>query len=120
MSEDLEWSHRARAAGFGLIYAPKATVKHPARRNWAELVSKWKRLNAETLALFLPRRGGRALWILRSFLLPLSAVAHTPKVLASADLTSWPQRLGALQVLYRLRVWRMVDALRLAVVTKKS
>ncbi len=120
MSEDLEWSHRARAAGFGLIYAPKATVKHPARRTWAELAGKWKRLNSETLALFLPRRGGRALWVLRSLLLPLSAVFHTPKVIASPNLTSWTQRLGALQVLYRLRLWRMVDALRLAVVTKAS
>jgi GT2 family glycosyltransferase len=113
MSEDLEWSHRARDAGLRLVYAERAVVAHPARASWEELVRKWKRLNAETFTLHEGRRAHRLRWILRNSLLPASALAHTPKVLASPALTSWRQRWDALTVLYRLRCWRLVDAIGL-------
>lgn len=115
LSEDLEWSHRARAAGYRLIFAGKAVVSHPARRSWDELVGKWKRINAETFALNAGRRGHRLRWLLRSGMLPVSALVHTPKVLAAPGLTSWSQRWGALSVLYRLRMWRLMDAVGLLV-----
>ena len=111
--EDLEWSHRARAAGFRLVYAPLAVVGHPARRTWSELVGKWKRLNAEAFGLSAAQPGGSLRWLLRSLLLPVSAVVHTPRVIASPALTSWSQRYAALSVLYRLRLWRLADALSL-------
>ncbi|TAJ70613.1 MAG: glycosyltransferase [Phenylobacterium sp.] len=113
MSEDLEWCQRAGAAGYRIVYEPLAVVGHPARRTWEELRAKWRRLSAETFALTADRPMGSLRWFLRSLLLPVSAVAHTPKVLASPALTSWPQRLGALGVLYRLRFWRLGDALGL-------
>lgn len=113
MSEDLEWCQRAGAAGYRLIYEPLAVVGHPARRTWDELRNKWRRLSAETFALTADRPMGSLRWLLRSLLLPVSALAHTPKVLSSPALTSWPQRLGALTVLYRLRFWRLGDAIGL-------
>lgn len=113
VSEDLEWSHRARDAGFRLGYAAKAVVGHPARVSWAELIGKWRRLNAETFGLFAAKPSGRLKWTLRSALLPLSALAHTPKVLLSGALPDWRSRVGALMVLYRLRFWRCGDAFRL-------
>lgn len=119
LSEDLEWSQRARAAGYRLTFAPEAVVSHPARRTWDELIGKWKRLNAETFALHAGRKGHRIRWLLRSSLLPISAVAHTPKVLAAPALTSWRQRWDALSVLYRLRMWRLFDALGLLVAAQK-
>lgn len=113
VSEDLEWSQRAAAAGYRIGYAPEAAVGHPARRTWPELVGKWRRLNLETFGLYAPHPGGRLRWLARSCLLPLSALAHTPKVLASGELSSLSERLAALGVLYRLRLWRMADAFRL-------
>lgn len=113
LSEDLDWSHRARAAGGRLVYAESAVVAHPARASWEELIRKWKRLNAETFALHAGRRGHKLRWILRSCLLPASALAHTPKVLTSPALSSWRQRRDALSVLYRLRFWRLIDAIGL-------
>jgi glycosyltransferase involved in cell wall biosynthesis len=113
ISEDLDWSHRARDAGYRLGYAPAATVGHPARASWAELRAKWRRLNAETLGLQSQSFAGRAKWVLRSVLLPASAVAHTPKVMLSPRLHGWAERLGALTVLYRIRLWRSFDAIRL-------
>jgi GT2 family glycosyltransferase len=113
VSEDVEWSRRAIAAGFRLGYAPSAIVGHPARRNWAELQRKWRRVNAESYQLYAERSGGRLRWLLRSLALPASAVAHSPRVLVSKELTSIGQRLSALATLYRLRLWRFGDALRL-------
>jgi GT2 family glycosyltransferase len=113
VSEDVEWCARALGAGLRLVYAPDAGVAHPARRTWTELVAKWRRINHETYGLHLVRPGGRILWALRALALPLSAVVHTPKVLLSPRLPRLGDRLGALRVLYRVRWWRMVDALRL-------
>jgi len=113
VSEDLDWSHRARAAGFHIGYAAEAVVGHPARRTWPELLAKWRRLTAETLELYRARPGGRLLWLVRSLFLPFSAVMHTPRVLTSSRLPGASERLAALGALYRLRIWRCGEALRL-------
>jgi GT2 family glycosyltransferase len=110
ISEDYEWSKRAQSRGFKLGYAPKAIVGHPARPNWDELKRKWRRLNIETYGLSAGLRGRRLRWLLRSLLLPLSAVAHTPKVLTSPGLHTVGQRFGALRVLYAIRFWRVLDS----------
>ncbi|MDQ2860528.1 MAG: glycosyltransferase [Pseudomonadota bacterium] len=112
VSEDVEWSRRARAAGYRLGYAPTAVVGHPARRTWRELLDKWRRVNRETFALYASRERGRARWLLRSLVLPISAVVHAPRVLFSPELDRPSQRLAALGVLFRLRFWRLADALR--------
>lgn len=113
VSEDVEWSFRARGMGLRLGYAPRAVVGHPARRTWQELWAKWRRVNAETYRLYRERPAGRLIWMLRSFALPLSAIVHTPKVFASDQLVGPSQRLGAVGTLFKLRLWRLVDALRL-------
>jgi glycosyltransferase involved in cell wall biosynthesis len=113
VSEDFEWSRRAQAAGFSLGYAPLATVGHPARRTWAELLAKWRRINAETFALAAGRPAWRLRWFLRTLLLPASAVVHSAKVMASPELASASQRLGAIGVLFRIRLWRFEDSFRL-------
>ena len=114
VSEDVEWSHRARAAGFRLGYARQAVVGHPARRTWADLRAKWRRTNRESHALYRQRPAGGLLWILRSLALPASALAHTPRVLFSRELDGLGQKAAALGVLWRLRFWRAADALGLA------
>lgn len=119
VSEDRDWSLRASAAGYRLAFAPEAVVSHPARRSWDELIGKWKRLNAEAFALQAGRKGHRLRWLLKCSLLPISALVHTPKVLAAPALSSWRQRWDALSVLYRLRMWRLFDALGLLAAAQK-
>lgn len=113
VSEDFEWCHRATGAGYRLGYAASAIVGHPARKTWSELLAKWKRMNVETYGLYGDRWWGRARWLLRSLLLPLSAIAHTPRVIMSRKLSGVGQKADALKVLYRLRFWRCFDSLRL-------
>jgi GT2 family glycosyltransferase len=113
VSEDTEWCERARVAGYRIGYAPAAVVGHPARRTWDELLAKWRRLNVESFNLFAHRPGGRLRWLVKSCALPLSALAHTPRVLTSRKLVSLDQRLAALAALYRLRFWRCGESVRL-------
>jgi GT2 family glycosyltransferase len=107
VSEDVEWSRRAVAAGYRLGYVPDSIVAHPARRTWGELVAKWRRLNVETFLLHLKSGKSRLRWLLRCAALPASAVVHTPKVLFARQLSSLRERLLALSVLYRIRFWRL-------------
>ncbi len=118
VSEDMEWSHRARDLGYRIGYAEAAVVGHPARRTWLELQRKWRRLDAEMYEFHVQAPGGRLRRLLHSFGLPVSAVAHSPRVLTSQALTSPGQRAAALAMLYRLRFWRFADTLRLALTHK--
>jgi glycosyltransferase involved in cell wall biosynthesis len=113
VSEDVEWSHRATGAGFRLGYVPGAVVGHPARRTWGELAAKWRRVNLETYLLHRKNGRGRVSWLVRCLLLPLSAVVHTPKVLGARQLPQLRDRLSALAMLYRMRVWRLGHTLSL-------
>lgn len=113
VSEDFEWSRRAQARGFRLGYAPLAVVGHPARRSWAELLAKWRRINVETFGLSVQGPASRLRWLVKALLMPASAVVHTMKVLTSRELNSWRERLGAVVVLFRLRFWRLGDSVRL-------
>ena len=115
VSEDIEWSYRARAMGFRLGYAPLAIVGHPARHTWEELRDKWRRVNGERYLLAKERRGGGVKWILQSLALPFSAIAHTPRIFLSDQLSSVRQRLLALRMLFQIRFWRLKDALGLVV-----
>jgi hypothetical protein len=118
VSEDMEWCLRAGAAGYRIGYGEAAVVGHPARRTWGELKTKWRRLDAEMHGFHVQQPGGRAKRLLHSLALPASAVAHSPRVLTSRRLSSPSQRLAALGMLYRLRLWRFGHALGLALGAK--
>ena len=120
VSEDYDWSHRATDLGYRLGYCAAAAAGHPARRTWEELTGKWRRVNAETFALFSDAGQTRTRWFLRTLLLPASAVAHTPKALSSPALNSMDQRVGAIFTLFRLRLWRFRDSLRLLMTAREG
>ena len=87
----------------------------PARKSWSELWRKWRRMNDEGWGLAKDRRNGRIIWLLRTLALPASALVHSPRVLLSPELDTLGQKLAALGILYRLRVTRAADALRVMV-----
>ena len=114
VSEDVEWCHRAIDRGFTLAYAPEAVVAHPARPDWRALKGKWRRINAERYALATQAPGalrGKLRWAAQQVALPLSIVAHAPRVLRSPALPNHAARLRALGTLARLRLWRTLDGL---------
>ncbi|MEO7542748.1 MAG: glycosyltransferase [Novosphingobium sp.] len=113
ISEDFEWCRRAVAQGFSLVYEPSAVVSHPARADWLQLKRKWTRMNAETYAMTGKGKAGQLRWVARNLSMPFSILAHVPKVVASPELPDARARVRALGTLARLRLWRMVDGLRL-------
>lgn len=113
VSEDLEWCLRARDRGYRIGYAARAVVGHPARPDWQSLIVKWRRINAESYGLVSGSVRGRIGWLARSWALPVSILAHAPRVLASDSLSGAGERASALVTLVRLRLWRFVDAHRL-------
>lgn len=106
LSEDIEWSHRARAKGFLLGHVPEALVLHPARHNWRELRDRWSRMLEEQFALACERRLGRSKWALAAILMPVSIVPHILRPMRSRRLFRLKDRIGAALVLTRLRIWR--------------
>jgi GT2 family glycosyltransferase len=112
ISEDVDWCWRARDAGFPVAYAPEARVGHPARRDWSELVRKWRRLTREGYALHREKAGSLPSWLLRSWAVPLSALAHLPRVMRSPKLSRPVDRMRAAGILLAIRAYRFVDAHR--------
>lgn len=113
VSEDIEWCERAQAKGFSLGYAEKSVVLHPARHDWTELKSKWRRLTRETYLLARERRVSRLRWLGRAWLVLISIVPHAWVIVASNSLPNAEDRLRATVILIRIRTFRWLEAHRL-------
>lgn len=111
VSEDLDWCHRATANGFRLRAAPDLRVGHPSRQDWKALRKKWLRLTEEGFKL----EPSRARWALKALAMPVSALAHLPKVVTSPRLSGAGERMQGAAALFRLRLCRMVWMLRQAI-----
>ena len=113
VAEDVDWGRRAVAAGYRWAYADDVVVSHPARRDWTELVQKWRKSSREAFATLSERPNGRMRWFLRSFVVLLSPFGHWVEIARSKKLDNVGQRLGAIAVLFRIRLWRFQEAQRL-------
>lgn len=117
VSEDSDWSYRATAKGYRLIYADDLQVSHPSRSDWTALHRKWLRLTQESFALMQSHRpgmSGRLRWALKALAMPISAFVHLPKLLFSPKLGGIGERLRGAGTLFRLRGQRMIWMLRQA------
>lgn len=113
--EDMEWCHRASAAGYRIGYSARARTGHPARRTWSELVHKSKRLNEESFRLMATTSRGRFKWLIKALAMPLSAFADSTRPLTTSKLSKGRDRLAALIMLHRQRLWRGADYIRLLI-----
>ena len=102
-SEDLDWCHRAVEKGARLRFEPSLSVQHPTRQDWAALRKKWVRTTREA---YVTQKDRKLSWVLRALLMPLSAIAHAPRILFSPKLAGWRERVRGLATLFRLRLAR--------------
>ncbi|SLN76011.1 glycosyltransferase family 2 protein [Ruegeria meonggei] len=114
VSEDREWTMRAVAHGYELIYEDRLRVSHPSRQDWNALRTKWHRTTREGFQLNGTSPARRLKWAIRALAMPASAVVHIPKVLNSGKLATAGERMRAIATLIRLRCLRMVWMLRQA------
>jgi GT2 family glycosyltransferase len=114
LSEDLDWCRRATAKGYKLVYDEGLRVGHPSRQDWTALSRKWRRLTEEGFGVNGSAPLERLKWAGKALLMPLSILAHIPKVLRHPDLRDNRERVRALLTLARLRLARMGWMLRQA------
>ncbi len=104
---DADFCRRAGRRGHPIAFVPGATVEHPARSSWAEVVAKARRVKGGQVASGTGWR--RARWLLRSLVPPLREVAI---YLRSRHPWSWRLRAGAVRLLLWtvevVEVWRLV------------
>jgi GT2 family glycosyltransferase len=112
VSEDVDWGHRAAALGFRMRYVADAVVSHPARREWSDLIRKWRRMTRQAYALAREQPYGRLRWFGRSWLILLSPLVHFIFVLQCREIVTFDQRLKAIGALFRLRAWRFFECNR--------
>ncbi len=112
VSEDVDWCHRARDAGFPVAYAPAVRIAHPARTTLAELRRKWQRLTSEAFLLMREKPYGRLRWLVRTLIVGISPLFHIPKVLASPALHTNRDRANAIKALFAIRWFRCFHALK--------
>lgn len=115
VSEDSDWSYRATAKGYRLIYEDGLRVSHPSRADWTALRTKWRRLTQESYALqqsARPGLAGRLRWGIKAIAMPASTLVHMPRLLFSPKLDTMGERLRGVGTLVRLRLVRMAWMLR--------
>lgn len=113
VAEDKEWSQRAARGGYTLAYDDDFVVSHPSRQDWPALRHKWQRMTSEGFLLLGGGRGGRLKWALKALAMPLSVLAHGPRIVAHRGL-SLREKGAALATLLRIRLARMGWMLRQA------
>lgn len=116
VAEDMDWSARARAAGFRLAYEKRAVVSHLARPTWGDLLARWRRVLAEHYRLARERRFGRIRWAAKTLAMPLSVAPHLLRVARSERLQPHA-RAKAAAVLLAHRLWRTGHMARLLFLT---
>ena len=114
ISEDRDWSFRATAKGYRLVYEDGLRVGHPSRQDWPALKSKWRRITQEMFSQTGGSTRARLKWALKGLAMPLSIIAHLPKILTSPKVSDFQDRKRAVATLVRLRLLRMVWMLRQA------
>ncbi len=119
VSEDVDWSARARAKGHRIVFAPELRALHPTRPDWPALRRKWLRLTGEMFLHRAQRPLARPAWALRALLVLGSPVRDVPRILLHPDLDGPGERLRGVATLLRLRalrtVWMLRQALGLAI-----
>ncbi len=106
VSEDVDWSRRATEAGLTLDVSPDLKIAHPSRQDWAALRKKWLRLTSEGFLTDAQSAMGRAKWAIKALLMPVSAIAHVPRILRHPGMSAGEKGRG-LATLLRLRLARM-------------
>lgn len=107
LSEDLDWCRRATARGYRLAYEDSLRVGHPSRGDWPALCRKWRRLTEESFGVNGATPGRRLAWAARAALMPVSILAHLPRLLRHPALRDGGERRRGAATLARLRLARM-------------
>lgn len=103
VAEDVDWGHRAHAAGLPITFAPAMRVTHPARPRLQDLLAKWQRHVAHAWATHVAGHRPAWRWLLPMALMLPSVLVDGARLIVLAPIGTLRQRLGAVGVLAMLR-----------------
>lgn len=104
---DADLCRRAGAAGYRVVYQPHARVAHPARKTWAEISTKTRRIKGGQVSA--GSSGRRLIWVLRTAVPPVRAAWHFFRARQHPLL----HRLVAILVLGRVWMVELTETIRL-------
>lgn len=116
IAEDRDWGQRATKLGHATYYVDQMIVYHPARQNFRELQIKWDRHIAHDYELHGAANGmgGKLRWLARAGAVAVSPGPEIWRILRSKRVTGLSERLKALWILIRIRLYRARIMLGLA------
>lgn len=106
IAEDADWGKRAAALGHAAVYAPAMIVYHPARADYVQIDSKWRRHIAHDRAKLAPSAVATLKWEAWRWFLLLSWVPDSLRLLTSPRLSGLSNRLRGISALIHTRVFR--------------
>lgn len=114
VAEDADWGRRAAALGHPALYAPAMIVYHPARRDYAEIDSKWRRHIAHDRAVLASGTIAALKWEVRRWALLLSWLPDSMRLFTSPRLRGIGNRLRGVRALIHTRIFRFREMARQA------
>jgi len=96
---DIEWGYRASDQGFSISYHENAIVRHPARRSFADLLKKRRRISGGAQAIESMKQVQRS--FIRGLMPPIRAFKA---ILISRRISIW-HKLALLPVSYYLKLF---------------
>lgn len=113
LAEDVDWGHRAHAAGYLARYVPAMRIYHPARSDFSGLERKWQRHIHHQYQKHLAENRSRFRWLMLAAAMILSIPVESIRMFTSDRLSGIGNRLRGIGVLARIRVYRSVEMIRL-------
>jgi GT2 family glycosyltransferase len=99
--EDVDFSLRARKAGFKILYAPRAVVHHKGGKAGHGPIPAYERGKAENLIRLMKRHATGLQWICFLSLLPMRATSHAARELLRGNPGVFRDLFGGLSGLMR-------------------
>jgi glycosyltransferase involved in cell wall biosynthesis len=103
--EDMDWSRRAVGEGLRLVYDDSVVIGHPARRDWAALARKTRRVVGELHRLRRDEGASALVWAGYLAALAASPFVHAFPLAFSRKISGARLKGAAILLLFRLR-WR--------------
>jgi len=118
IAEDIDWGHRASAAGLTFKFVPQMIVFHPPRRSIGELLTKWDRHLQHNLNMARGNTAWRLRWVVRAFVVLVSPLIDVFTVFRSDRIEGAAERFKASMVLILVRAYRAWIMMRLLLLPK--